>query len=405
MKWILAAVAVTACGGTDVNRGATWQAEREARGDTLVVRTVVGQVWDAPREVVGELSIGSFDGPEETTFGRIAAIAVDSAGGVYVFDSQEPAIRYFDRHGRFVRQVGRNGEGPGEYRDAILGMAIRSDGRLQIHDARNGRVTLYKQDGSYSDQWIVASRLFTSQAMFLDRQDHTYLKILQERPQRGENWKIGLLHYDAAGQIADTISDPWVPDPPGASAGPLSPSKVWTFGSDGSMIVGVNDSYRFEIRRPDGRVVRIEREMTPIEVSKAEYDAYEERRAYMIRTQRRFMTAIPSETRRVKPVYRGLYASPSGRIWVHLYGSVEPTLEHEPAAEGEPPEWPFIEDKVFDVFERDGTYLGQVHVPHNINIEVFDDEVVWGVRTGEMSEQYVVRLRLVAQTEGGEPRR
>jgi hypothetical protein len=46
-----------------------------------------------------------------------------------------------------------------------------------------------------------------------------------------------------------------------------------------------------------------------------------------------------------------------------------------------------------------------VHVPHNINIEVFDDEVVWGVRTGEMSEQYVVRLRLVAQTEGGEPRR
>jgi hypothetical protein len=49
-------------------------------------------------------------------------------------------------------------------------------------------VTLSNPDGSYSGQWIVASGLFTSQAMFLDEDDHTYLKILQEEPKQGQNW-------------------------------------------------------------------------------------------------------------------------------------------------------------------------------------------------------------------------
>jgi hypothetical protein len=402
---LLTPLAIACSGsGSGSDGGGTWRAEREVRGDTTIVRTVAGQAWDAPREIQIDLSIGALEGPEETMFGRISAIAVDSLGGVYVYDAQVPAIRYFDAEGSFVRQVGRDGAGPGEYLDAVLGMALRSDGRLQIRDARNSRVTLYHPDGSYSGQWLVASGLFTSQAMFLDRNDHTYLKILQEQPQRGQAWKIGLLHYDPAGSLMDTIPDPWVPDAPGDGGGSLSPTKQWTFGPDGSMIVGVNGTYQFEIRRPDGAVTRIERDVPPIPVSDAEYDAYEARRQYMIRTQGQFMTTLPGETGRVKPAYRGLYASPSGRIWVHLYGPVEPKPDYEPAAEGQRPVWPFIEHKLYDVFEPDGTYLGQVRAPQDVDIHLFGDEVIWGVRTGEMEEGYVVRGHVVPVTSGGTER-
>lgn len=373
--------------------GAEGVVERETRGDTTIVRTRAGTAWGGPREAVVDLSIGSLEGPVETMFGNVRAIVPDDAGGVYVYDSQVPAIRYFDASGRFVRQVGRRGEGPGEYRDAVLGMAIRSDGRLQIRDARNGRVTMYEADGAYSEQWIVASGLFTNQAMFLDEDDHTYLKVLQEQPRSGAAWKIGLLHYDQHGRIVDTIPDPWVAHQP-AGGGFLTPSKQWTFGWDGSMIVGVNDTYRFEVRRRGGEVIRVERETTPLRLSDAEHAAYEERREHQIRTQGRFMTTLPGETPWIKPAYREMSAGRSGRVWVRLYAPVEPQPNFEPAAEGEPPAWPFIEPKVFDVFGSDGTYLGQVYAPHDVTVHVFGDDVLWGVRIGELGEQYVVRLRV-----------
>ncbi len=391
---IVAVVSLVACGGPRTGDEATEQVQTEQHGDTTIVRTMAGSRWDAPRQLVIDLEIGTLDGPEETMFGRVGALAVDGSGGVYVYDGQAPAIRYFDAQGDFVRQVGGEGEGPGEYKDAVLGMAVRSDGRLEIRDARNGRVTLYDPDGSFSDQWLVASGLFTSQAMFVDRHDHTYLKILQEQPRQGENWKIGLLHYDPDGNLVDTVPDPWVPDPPPANGGSLSPSKQWTMGPDGSIIVGVNSSYSFEVRQPDGTVLRVERSVPLQPVSDAEHAAYEELREYLIREQGQFMTTLPGPTAHTKPAYRGLFPGEDGTVWVRLYGPVHPKPDYVPAEEGERPVWPFIEESRFDVFASDGSYLGEVRVPAGVSIAVFGLDDLWGTRRGDLSESYVVRMHL-----------
>jgi len=382
------------CGGHRTGEDATEQVQTEQHGDTTVVRTMAGSRWDAPRQLVVDLEIGTLDGPEETMFGGVGALAVDESGGVYVYGRQAPAIRYFDAQGNFVRQVGGEGEGPGEYKDAVLGMAVRSDGRLEIRDARNGRVTLYNPDGSFSDQWLVASGLFTSQAMFVDRHDDTYLKILQERPKQGEPWKIGLLHYDPDGNLVDTVPDPWVANPPDFTGASLEPSKVWTLGSDGSMIVGVNSSYSFEVRRPDGVVLRVERSIPLQPLSDAEHAAYEELRDYLIREQGQFMTTLPGPTPHTKPAYRGLFAGADGTVWVRLYGPVHPKPDYVPADEGERPIWPFTEDSRFDVFASDGSYLGEVRVPAGVSIQVFGLDQLWGTRRGDLNEDYVVRMHL-----------
>ena len=49
---------------------------------------------------------------------------------------------------------------------------------------------------------------------------------------------------------------------------------------------------------------------------------------------------------------------------------------------------------MFDVFEPDGAYLGEVRVPPRTNPLVFQRDRVWGLQSGEFGETYVVRFRL-----------
>jgi hypothetical protein len=381
--------------------------EREMVGDTLVVRALSGSVWPGPATLVEELAIGALEGSEEVIFGSIQDMTVDDQGGVYVFDSQVPALRYYDSEGRFVRTVGREGSGPGEYRDAVLGMALRRDGRLMIRDPRNARLTLYDPDGTPSDHWTFGSALFTSGAMVMDTADHAYLKVMAGSPEPNKPWPIVLVHLDETGQLIDTIPQPVIAGDPESSGGSFSPSKVWGWSPLGYPVVGVNEEYSFEIRPPSQPVIRVEREVPLVELHPEERGEYEAVREWMIRNKGQYMTTQPAPTPGVKPAYRNFFFSGNGDIWVHRYSTAEKTDQAVPEpAEGRPPNRSWREPILFDVFQPDGTYLGEVRVPPRTSIYVYGREKVWGVRRGEFNEQYVVRLRLTfedsAEREGEE---
>ncbi len=42
----------------------------------------------------------------------------------------------------------------------------------------------------------------------------------------------------------------------------------------------------------------------------------------------------------------------------------------------------------------DGTYLGEVQVPERTSIHIFRGDTLWGIRRGDLDEQYVVRLHI-----------
>ena len=167
MKWqficagLAAVMVLGACGQSSPREGAP--AERMVVGDTTIVRSSDG-IW-GDLVLVEEVSIGVLEGPEEYQFGRVGDIAVDAGGGIYVFDGLAPALRYYDSTGQYVRTLGGEGEGPGEYKDASLGLAVRrGDGRLVMRDPRNMRINVYNPDGSSSDSWRFESGLFTPNA-------------------------------------------------------------------------------------------------------------------------------------------------------------------------------------------------------------------------------------------------
>ena len=81
----------------------------ETIGDTTVVRTLSGSVWEAEATLVPEISIGELDGPDELLFGWIRSIAVDDDHNVYAFDDQAQEVRVFDSAGRVRGDAGRAG--------------------------------------------------------------------------------------------------------------------------------------------------------------------------------------------------------------------------------------------------------------------------------------------------------
>ena len=396
--WTVLGIGLTACEQSDSSTAGV-ETVRTVVGDTTIVRTLGVGVWGDSVRLVEEVAIGALDGAEEYLFGRVGDLAVDADGGIYVFDGQVPALRYYDSNGDYVRTLGGRGEGPGEYMDASLGVGVRrSDGRVVMRDPRNMRLNVYNPDGSPSESWRVESGLFTQQATALDDSDHMYLKILTGQPKPNEPWPMAVLHMDHRGQVLDTIVPPTLPNEPSG----VSPfSKIWTVSRSGGLLVGVNDRYVIHHYRPDGTVLRIVREIEPVGYAPEEKAEREARDAWMIRTQGQFMTSDLPPVPDFKPFFRSILVGEDGRIWVRRSWQAEKgEAVQAPAQPGRepPPPTSWREPAVYDVFEADGSFLGSVRLPPRVSVSVFRGDQVWGVRRGEFDESYVVRLRLVQES-------
>ncbi len=151
--------------------------------DTVVVRAVNEPLWGGKVDLVEELRIGKIDGPDEYVLAQPQVVTADGHGDIFVFDRSEPVIRHYDSDGQHIRDIGRGGEGPGEYRD-VRAMHVFEDGRLLIWDISNARATFYDSSGSYleshahhdlgsSGSGDIFFGVDTSGAYFVERVDRT----------------------------------------------------------------------------------------------------------------------------------------------------------------------------------------------------------------------------------------
>ena len=92
--------------------------------------------------------VGSMDGAEWETFGDIGGVAFDAMGHLYVFDRQSSRVVVTDATGKFVREVGKAGEGPGELRQPLSFTVLR-DGSIVIADMGHQSFVVYGPDGAY----------------------------------------------------------------------------------------------------------------------------------------------------------------------------------------------------------------------------------------------------------------
>lgn len=93
-------------------------------------------------------AIGRADGAAHETFGIVAGVAFDAQDNLYVLDRQSARIMVYDRTGRFIRQIGSQGEGPGELMVPTQ-LAVGGDGTVIVSDAGRPGYSLFRPDGTF----------------------------------------------------------------------------------------------------------------------------------------------------------------------------------------------------------------------------------------------------------------
>jgi hypothetical protein len=82
------------------------------------------------------------------TFGDVASVGFDAQGRLYVFDRQGSRVVVVDPAGRFVREIGEAGEGPGELRQPAAFTVLR-DGTVVFADMGHRAYSLFGPDGAF----------------------------------------------------------------------------------------------------------------------------------------------------------------------------------------------------------------------------------------------------------------
>ena len=395
---------ITACGDPGSGAAPALAVERDTIADTVVVRTLAGSVWGDSVQLVEELRIGQLDGDDAYTFGQVREMAVSSDGTIYVYDAAVRALRAYDASGRYLRNIGAQGAGPGEYRE-IVGLAVDRDDRLLLRDPRLGRIAVFSSTGEPLASWPMPSSLYTNDALRADTTGHVYARILTGAIEPGRAWPMGLARLARDGRVVDTLPAPtWSEARPNTAV--YDPQVLWTWHPHGYFVTAFGARYAVDLRRPDAPVLRIERVNQPqIPVPADERAELDSIFAALRRQQPSGGGEAPTPVPATKPLIRELATGADGRIWVRPY---QPSVERaEPVDTTLPPErrprrW--TEPTVWDVFESDGTYLGRVPLPGRATLHAMRGEHAWGtVRDGD-DVPYLVRWRIQPVARPSAPR-
>ena len=95
-----------------------------------------------------QLAIGGEEESEDYIFERLIDFTVDEKGNIYLLDFSACSVFIFNSEGKYLRTVGRKGQGPG---DLMRPMAVRvdRDGKIFVQDDLNFRISIFKPNGKF----------------------------------------------------------------------------------------------------------------------------------------------------------------------------------------------------------------------------------------------------------------
>lgn len=224
-----------------------------------------------------ELVIGVEVGADESMIGRVNSVAVGSGGEIYISDGQQELVRMYDADGNYLRNIGRQGQGPGEYAYAPA-LDTLPDGTLVARDGSNSRVSFFSAQGDYLDSFPAVP----GNNVIVDREGNVHAQLFE-----GD---VTLVEYSREGDELGRVTFP-PRDMAGAETfvlgwgeGDIYPFPVETqadWSPFGYLVTGRNDVYDIELRRPEG-TVHLRRDIPRPEVNNEEQAQWEAHRQRLI---------------------------------------------------------------------------------------------------------------------------
>jgi hypothetical protein len=249
-----------ACSGSERAETSTWSAVFDTIGDTIVVRSE-GSVWGDTARLVQDLRIGVLEGADEYMFGDIQSLAVGADGAIYTYDSHLKVLRKHSATGDHIATLGREGEGPGEYKQPDAGLVALANGRVLLRDPGNARISVYSAGGEYLDGFRIRGGWMTSRPMFHDTAGHVYQWVTLNPEADFSEWSTGLVRYGPDGIAGDTLEVPaYDYEPPQVEARsdgerrsfastpvPFSPDITWAYSPLGYFVAGLSEHYAIDL--------------------------------------------------------------------------------------------------------------------------------------------------------------
>ncbi len=153
------------------------------------------------------------DGPD--TFNQPSDVLVAPNGDIFVADghggNSNARIVKFDKDGKYIKEWGKKGSGPGEF-DTPHELVMDPQGRLLVADRGNSRIQVFDQEGKFITQWKQYGR---PSGIFLDRNNMLYSADSQSNvPNVNPTVKRGVrIGNEGDGRIRYFVPDPDPVDP------------------------------------------------------------------------------------------------------------------------------------------------------------------------------------------------
>lgn len=260
------------------------------------------------------------DDDEDIIFGVISGIAADDAGNIYLLDTQLSEVMVFSPDGEFLRTIGREGEGPGEFRRAGT-LFFTSRGEVAVIQRMPGKIVLLTTEGEPSglfplpDEFaggpvffgagVLAGEDVVLAARQFSRSDtgfevtRSLVRVTPDGKKAATYFEQNLSH-DMANFVFDEKKDADV---------------VWTADAKGNVYTNDNfDAYAINVFHRDGSLARvIERQYEHRKRSEQEKEDNRPRMVIQQNNRRSEADAKVSDTDR--DVLR-IFARDDGTLWV-----------------------------------------------------------------------------------------
>lgn len=310
-----------------------------------------------------ELTVGMSDNPDEN-FSDVGYLVVDEEGNIFGLDIKEQKINVFDRNGEFLRAIGKQGQGPGEF-GLAAGIQLTNDNLLMVEDNATRRLVLFKPAGEYvytismADKLGLVSLLLDDQGNFLGREI-----VFEEK-----NTKMFFVakKFDQALKPLFTFDKIEAPIPgPKTKTNYMEMMSFYQFGPEGTIYYGRNKNYDIKIYSPEGKHIRtIEKEYDRTKLTQEDIDemfAGSPDKSYMERFE------FPEYF----PPYQSFRLDEQGRLFVRTFTKGKAKGEY-----------------VVDVFDAEGRFIAQFITKSDLKL--FKKNKAYGVE--KTAEGFVVIKR------------
>ena len=361
--------------------------------DEIVIHNIDDPLWGPGEgwEIVEEMRFGSGTGDDPIFFGSIRSFDVDRHGNLFILDAQTQETYILDSVGVLIRTVGARGTGPGEFEEASA-VDVSENGEIWIMEMRKGQLTVLDAEGNYQRVERVNTVGWTV-VPYSGGFDQVGRYNALIRCYNGVESRRMFARFDQSFAPIDTIAIPESPVegdffeydiPDGGSIRasiPYQGAFGWVFSAHGNLWTLATTStktYELVETTSGGRILRrVTKELEPIPVTSADrVQARENLRWFTNQGGTIDLNRIPGH----KPVVRQFFSDDDGNLWV-----MRTTITSEE------------EGTLFDVFDAEGDFLGEVRFPFALEINpgpIVRDDLLYGITQSEDGGAVIVRAQI-----------